>query len=235
MRVADEVKFYRALFLLAMFALCCSWIYFGIHTPTPCDEGLTTVKRDTVYVKDTTPKLLKTGSIVATSTVSAQDYFKQNKNKGGIPTNKTPETPVNPPVLGEIPTESIVRVKDPEREDKTFMSPCDSVRTYLDSSVVANSHGIYHYDTILGKRLGSSLWFVNLKPEIQTTITKVRKQRWKVYAGALLSYSPRHPDRWGVSPGVLVAIPKVGAINYQYDVKNNEHTAGFYVLIRIKK
>lgn len=117
-------------------------------------------------------------------------------------------------------------------------SPCDSIFYVSDTTRVRqpDSCTIVVNDTLMDNHIiGRSIWHVNLQPTINTTITKVLKEKWKVFVGAQFSYNVRNQDRWGVGPSALLTIPKVGAISYYYDARNNAHTAGFDVLIRFKR
>lgn len=108
--------------------------------------------------------------------------------------------------------------------------PCDTVNIYSDTITKADSHTIVINDTIQGTILGRSVLFVNLQPS-KIAIT----DKWRVYVGVTGIYNARYFDRWGIGPSAALAIPKVGQIDYAYDVRNNTHTAGFKALIRFKK
>jgi hypothetical protein len=116
------------------------------------------------------------------------------------------------------------------------LSPCDSNQYFYSDTIYQKDN--YHLvinDTCKGKILGRSIWFVNLKPAITTTIEKLHKDRVKFYIGASVCVHVNYLNRWGAGPSALLSIPKIGAISYAYDVHNNAHVAGLYALIRLRK
>lgn len=127
---------------------------------------------------------------------------------------------------------------DPEtNQDKreTKPSPCDTIRFYSDTTY---KEGILHAvvnDTVQGKLLGYSLWFADLKPTINTTVTNIQKERVKVYLGGSILYNIPHPERWGIEANMLIAAPKGFAIEAGYDFHNQVPRIGGLVLIRFKR
>lgn len=117
-------------------------------------------------------------------------------------------------------------------------SPCDSIAYYSDTTInrMPDSCIIVVNDTVQDNKIsGRSVWFASRMPLIKTTITEVRKEKWKVYIGGAFTFNGKYLDRWGAGPKALVTIPKIGGFDYYYDVKNNAHTIGAMALIRFKR
>lgn len=191
------------------------FLWLWLHKPCPpCYEaGQTVIVHDTIYPKDTTLKLISVKVPEAFRTVRTKKLF-----------SKVNETKV------KVDTIRITNC------DTTIILPvCDEVMYYSDTIKGEDCKAVIN-DTISKNRItGRSVWMANLKPEIRTTETVVKRERWKVYVGASFTINPKDKTRWGIGPSALLTIPKVGGISYTFDAKNFSHSGTFYALIRFRK
>lgn len=203
-----------------------AYLYFSKACPPCYEAGQMVIKHDTIYPTNTlmpisikVPEAFKTvsknkfikesGATSAGQVIISESVNKAERYAGNVAS----------PVVLSIPP----------------ASDCDSVRLYSDTCYSENNYRAVINDTVEGKIVGRSIWFVNLKPDITTTITQVKLERWKFYIGGSFTVNQRNMDRWGVGPSALLTIPKVGGISYYFDAKNFAHTGTFYALIRLKK
>ena len=115
-------------------------------------------------------------------------------------------------------------------------SPCDSIYYYSDTVGNTRSYVVIQ-DTISDNSfIGRSVLFKGF--DLTNTVTKTipaPKEKVKLYIGASVTINQRFMDRWGAGPNVLLTIPKIGAVGYYYDARNNAHTGSLMALIRFKK
>lgn len=193
--------------------------YMWLNKPCPpCYEaGQTVVKVDTIPPADTTLKAVRVHVPEAYKVVSK----KRAKIKAALQV-------AHPDTLYIAECDTTI-VLPP--------SVCDSVLYYSDTirSETEQCKAVIN-DTVMDNRIvGRSVWLINMKPEIRTTITEVRKDKVKFYIGAAVTINARFMERWGAGPQALLTFPKVGGVNYYYDARNNAHTAGFMALIRFRR
>lgn len=119
-------------------------------------------------------------------------------------------------------------------EDKEA-APCDYLTTYTFDTIIPNQAHITLNQEVVGYVTWQQIEYANLTPQVTTTITKVPKEKIKCYLGIAGTFNGNEFRRWGIGAQGALAIPKVGAVTYYYDAKNNAHTAGFLALIRFKK
>lgn len=113
---------------------------------------------------------------------------------------------------------------------------CGSVFYYSDTFYQRNNYRAVVNDTVTGNHIsGRSFWFVNLKPEVQTPIEKEKKEKVRLYLGADVTINAHYFNRWGIGPAALLTLPPGLALSYYYDVRNNAHTGGVFVLLRINR
>ncbi len=116
---------------------------------------------------------------------------------------------------------------------------CRDTVYYNDTIVSPDNWRLVLLESITGNRLISRQPFIqDLRPVVTTTITNqlpAPKEHIRFYVGADASINATHPDRWGIGLSGLLTIPRGYGIRYGYDLRNNTHTAGVYVLVRIKK
>ena len=119
--------------------------------------------------------------------------------------------------------------------DECPPSPCDSVRIEGDTVYRPDDYHLIITDTLIDNtNAGRKIEFVNLKPAIRETVTIYQKEKVKVYLGITGGYSFKNKD-WDIGPQGAIAIPKIGAATYQYNIRHNEHTIGFMGLLRFQK
>jgi hypothetical protein len=96
---------------------------------------------------------------------------------------------------------------------------------YSDTLYQADNYRAIINDTVNGEIIGRSVWFVNLKPEIKTTITNtvLKKEKVKLYFGMLAACD--NNAKWGVGPSAIVTIPGAIAISYSYNIMLGVHNA----------
>lgn len=111
---------------------------------------------------------------------------------------------------------------------------CDSGRFYAYNDTVEQVHLIIR-DSVNGAITWRKIEVANLKPEVTTTITKILKEKPKLYVGASATIPAKNLRAWGIGPSILFTVPKVGGISYYYDIKNNAHTGSIYALIRFNR
>lgn len=184
-----------------------------------CFDKKQIVTHDTIYPKDILKPII----------VKAPEAFKAVAKAKFI--NQTGGTAVGKLLRSEVDKNA----DSAQACQSASASPCDSIRFYSDTCYAQNSYRAVVNDTVEGRILGRSVWFVNLTPEVTTTIEKRLRERWKFYIGGSVTINQRNMDRWGAGPSVLLTIPKIGGISYYFDAKNFAHTGSFYALIRLKK
>jgi hypothetical protein len=196
-----------------------AWLYFTKPCPPCYDSGKTVIVTKVVPVKDTTlkPIVVKVPEPWGIKPKSAFKPVKHGK-----------------PVALKSDTSIRIFTRDC---DTTIVLPtgCNDVAYYSDT-ITGDSVKAVINDTLVNNRIaGRSVWLANLKPEVRTTTTVVKKEKWKFYVGASFTINQRFMNRWGVGPSALVTIPKVGGISYTFDARNFAHTGSFFVLVRLKK
>lgn len=220
MVIKDKVRF--SLLILAIVQAII--IYFLWNKPCPpCYEaGQTVITHDTIWpINPLEPIIVKVPE--AFKSVAKKSISKAVRSKTEL-------------------TESVWKVDGDGHAYaelcQDISSPCDTINYYSDTTInrMPDSCMIVVNDTITDNKIsGRSIWFQSRMPLIKTTITEVRKEKWKVYIGGAFTYNARELQRWGAGPEVLLTIPKIGGVNYIYDGKNNAHTIGVMALIRFKK
>lgn len=112
-------------------------------------------------------------------------------------------------------------------------SPCDSIYYYTDTAGDA-SHYVIITDTLADNSfIGRSVMFGGFNTSETKTIPA--KDKWRVYIGASFTINQRNMDRWGAGVSALLTIPKIGAVGYYYDARNNAHTGSIMALLRFRK
>lgn len=222
--ITDRTKFASVLLNVVLMAalLLHSWWCSNI----PCYEaGETIVVHDTIYPKDTTLKLVSVGVKQPVQSIPKQRVSVHPVHSG----RGDSSIPAAPPTL-------FSHVKEAGGFERgASPSPCDTVNIYSDTIRSDDMKAVIN-DTLVDNRLaGRSVWMVNLKPEVRTTTTLVKKEKWKVYVGGAVTVNQREMNRWGAGPSAMLTIPKVGGIGYYFDAKNFCHSASFMALIRFKK
>ncbi len=190
--------------------LLLSW-FLCIRKNEPCTQGsILSIRHDTIYPNATSLKLAHLYKPVARHRIK----------RSGI------EQP-------ELQAETAVKK---QLEASAPGVPCDSIYYYSDTFFQRNDYKAVINDTVAGNQVtGRSVWFVNLKPEIQTTIERVSKERLRVYLGIDFTINARYGRNWGIGPAALLTFPPRFALSYYYDAKNNAHSGGLFVLLKLKK
>lgn len=111
---------------------------------------------------------------------------------------------------------------------------------YYNDTLTSNDHWrLFLSEAITGNRLISRLPMVqDLRPVITTSVTTqlpAPKERIRFYGGADFILNSNYSNRWGIDLAGMLTIPKGYAFRYAYDLHNNTHTAGVYVLIKARK
>lgn len=217
--IRDKVRFYSILLNVVLLLTCGFFLNQWLNKPCPsCDGEIVRIKHDTIYpapiLKPIIAKVPEAYKVIAA--------FKKPARRIS-PVSVSADSSG---VAGASVTQACEYIAEP--------SACDSIRFYLDSSLVVNDHRLYIKDTVEGKLTGRSVWYVNMKPEVITTTEKVHAERLKFYLGASVIINQRYLDRWGIGPSALLTIPKIGGISYSFDAKNFAHTGTFYALIRFR-
>lgn len=199
----------------------------------PCNEVSHTdtliVYRDTGYklVVDNKPtqKLI---SVKPRANVRKADILKLRSDQQPIQNGEDSTIITEPLIIGGLRLDSILKPRYP------ILSPFeDSLRYYRDTFTENYTKAVIE-ETVQGEILNRKVWLANTKPDLVIKETVVRKERLKLYVGAQVII-PNNLKRWGIAPSIQLAIPKIGAISYGYDIRNQAHIGGIYALIRIKK
>lgn len=220
----DKIKAYSLGLNIALIAVVLFLLIDRYNTiGQPCDE---LVRIDTIHVKDTEPKEIYNAVPVPDKQIAVSELGKK----------KYKHLPSVKPIPGKVDTAFHVGVY--AAEGCAGVAPaaptvCDTINLYSDTLHQADNYTAIINDTVQGRILGRSVYFVNLKPQVE--ITRRVKERWKVYVGVNATYNASYLNRWGIGPSALLTIPKIGGISYTYDVHNNAHTGGLYALLRFKK
>jgi hypothetical protein len=147
--------------------------------------------------------------------------------------------------LNVIPTAPKVIATKPNKSKPQIIAridtiPCDSVRiithemiqlwpdtcTYSDTLREANNYKIIYTATVVGKLIDFRLQHANLKPEIRTTITKVKKPLPSVYIGAIVGVN-NTATNFVAAPSVAVSYKSFNGF-YGYDIRGQNHMVGAY-------
>ncbi len=219
-KVKDSIKFYSLVLNVATITMIVLMLK-QCHCPPCMEPGETKIVHDTIWPKAELKPIA----------VKVPEAYKAVARKDIKPAKAIARTAA---FVRSFPDTARNHTVD---SNQICYDECDSVRYYSDTirNHTPDTCEIVINDTVIGKITGRSVWYVNLKPEIRTTITQVRKEKLKVYVGGAFTLNARFGERWGAGPSALMAIPKVGAINYYYDAKNNAHTAALMALIRFHK
>lgn len=177
-----------------------------MHRQEPCsDSPLIKTKVDTIYPTSTKPVLVKSYTPVV-----KRSGYKHVDDEGEL----SQSVPSNPEIAGCY----------------------DSINYYSDTFYQSNNYRAVVNDTIANNRIaGRSFWFVNLKPDVITTIEKVRKEKIRVYVGADFTVNANYRNSWGIGPSAIVTLPPRFALSYYYDARNNAHTGGLFVLLKFSR
>lgn len=214
----DKVKIYSIFYGIISSLVIAILAYFLFKRPvfdcTGC-EGKVTTYIDTIYsIAPLTP-----------ITVKVPKPTKINPSPRGIINAKDFHAGLSTSVQdGNIPALALPALEP--------CGPWDSLYYYSDTIHQANDYHIVINDTTQGPIMGRSVWFTNLRPSIVSHDKVYLKERWKVYAGMVVT---GQKGRWGMGPAAVLTAPKIGAISYSYDARNNAHIAGVYVLLRFKR
>lgn len=227
MKIKDKVRFSLVLITLIQAGVI-YWLWN--RTCPPCYEaGQTVITHDTIWREN------KLEPIVVKVPEAFKTVAKKSlQPKATVSKKETVHTTLSPAASAAFS----VSADGSGNRTGASASPCDSINYYSDTTInpMPDSCIIVVNDTIADNKItGRSIWYVRLDPIITTTITHVKKEKWKVYVGGAFTYNSLHQDRWGAGPSALLAIPKIGGVNYYFDAKNMSHTVGVMALIRFKK
>ena len=147
--------------------------------------------------------------------------------------------------LKQIPTAPKVIATKPNKSKPQIIAridtlSCDSVRiithemiqllpdtcTYSDTLREANNYNIVYRATVVGKLIEFKLQHANLKPEIRTTISKVKKPLPSVYIGAIVGVN-NTATNFVAAPSVAVSYKSFNGF-YGYDIRGQSHMVGAY-------
>lgn len=138
----------------------------------------------------------------------------------------------------------------------TSRAHVDSVMVYMNDTIIVSEYNDCYYtnyyidtirssseevkaviiDTLVDNQIvGRGVFIANLRPVYRAKETIVKRETWKVYLGGSFTVNSRHQERWGAGVTAILTVPRIGAIQYHYDVRNNAHTGGLYALIRFRK
>lgn len=203
--------------LLLLLATLFGYLWWVKPCPPCYEAGKTVIVHDTIRPVDELKPIV----------VKVPEAFTKPKKKNDVALPKTGFT-----VVTADTTDKDFFVSE---ERATELSNCDSVRSYEIDTTEADNYHLKLSTTVTGKLDSWKLDFANLKPEIKTTETVVRRERWKFYVGGSFTINQREIKRCGVGVSALVTIPKIGGISYTFDAKNFAHIGTLYALIRFKK
>lgn len=200
--------------LLAFLLRCCTLEH-------PCGETTTVVIHDTIRPKDEL-KLI------------SHEAPKPIKTIHRIKVSSYPLVSVSEPDSIPVPYAT---------EITPLTNPCNFTNIYSDTLSEPDNYRVVINDTLQDNAIyGRSVWFVNLKPEIRTTIkeTIVKREKWKFYVGGSFTYNQKYLSRMAVGISPLITIPKVGGISYTFSIPPLEpmafsHQLNVYALIRFTR
>lgn len=174
----------------------CAGYHYGKRN---CGEVVSVV-HDTIY-RDTTLKALPTTpKVVAT---------KPNKSKPNIIAR-----------IDTLPCDTIRIIA------KEIVEQLPDTTTYSDTLREANNYNIVYSATVVGKLIDFKLQHANLKPEIRTTITKVKKPLPNIYLGAIVGVN-NTATNFVAAPSVAVSYKSFNGF-YGYDIRGQNHMVGAY-------
>jgi hypothetical protein len=254
----DKVKAISLLLNVLLLLTTGIFAYKYIKQPCPpCNEGeIVTVKYDTVYsigklqkLPMPAPKPFKSIAKDKYKPKASNPVFTTLEDLGimvGI--DSLPDWIVNrdPGFFSELPK---IGSASPVVKPNAVPNPCNTVNFYADTIwqqyvkkgrlfkpdvLDSTPHVITNYQ-VLGEVLDRQVYYAPIATNTRINTTVMRRERVKLYIGGALTYNANTPKLWGAGPQACIAIPKVGTINYYYDVHNNAHTAGLMALIRFKK
>lgn len=216
--MTSRINFYSIAISVVSVPLMLLFLYLWLTKPCPpCFEsGQTVTVHDTIWP----PKELKPVVVKVPEPWGIKPKYALKKKLPNIPVIGKPDT---------------IKITDCDTTIILPFNPCADVAYYSDTIEAEQVKAVIN-DTVVNNRIfGRSVWLANLKPEVRTTTTVVKKEKWKFYVGASFTINQRFMNRWGVGPSALVTIPKVGGISYTFDARNFAHTGSFFVLVRLKK
>ena len=143
--------------------------------------------------------------------------------------------PTTPKVVATKPNKS-----KPQIIARIDTIPCDTVRiiakeiveqlpdttTYSDTLREEMNYNIVYSATVVGKLIYFKLQHANLKPEIRTVITKVKKPLPNIYLGAIVGVNNTATD-FVAAPSVAVSYKSFNGF-YAYDIRGQNHMVGAY-------
>lgn len=102
---------------------------------------------------------------------------------------------------------------------------------YSDTLRNDTSHSIILNDTVVGKRIGLGVEFKNLRPLVKETVTNtvVKKVKPQIYLGAIVGLNNK-ANNFLAAPSVAVSY-RAALLNYSFDIKNQMHMVGGYVMV----
>lgn len=164
-----------------------------------CGEVVSVV-HDTIY-RDTTLKTIPTApKVIAT---------KPNKSKQNI--------------IARIDTLQCDTIRIIAKE---IVEQLPDTTTYSDTLRQDMNYNIVYSATVLGKLIDFKLQHANLKPEIRTVITKVKKPLPSVYLGAIVGVN-NTATNFVAAPSVAVSYNSFNGF-YGYDIRGQSHMVGAY-------
>lgn len=187
---------FAAIVVLFSFVGGCAGYHYGKRN---CGEVVSVV-HDTIY-RDTTLKQIPTAPKVIST--------KPNKSK--------------PSIIARIDTMPCDTVRIIAKE---IVEQLPDTTTYSDTLREDMNYNIVYSATVLGKLIDFNLQHANLKPEIRTVITKVKKPLPSVYIGAIVGVN-NTATNFVAAPSVAVSYKSFNGF-YGYDIRGQSHMVGAY-------
>lgn len=174
----------------------CAGYHYGKRN---CGEVVSVV-HDTIY-RDTTLKVIPTApKVIAT---------KPNKSK--------------PQIIAQIDTLPCDTIRIIAKE---IVEQLPDTTTYSDTLREEMNYNIVYSATVVGKLIDFKLQHANLKPEIRTVITKVKKPLPSIYLGAIVGVN-NAATNFVAAPSVAVSYKSFNGF-YGYDIRGQSHMVGAY-------
>ena len=225
--IKDKVRFTLVIIALVQAAVI---LFLLQRKCCDCSSEPVSIKIDSIRPKDITPKVISNQVPVPVKSIPRAKFIQKAK-----PVLK-PTHAIN----AQVNSNSFHGLVKPEVDSvgstaASALNPCDTINIYADTIQKPDTCTFIINDTVEGRILGRSILYANLQPMIRTTIEKTLKEKWKVYVGGAFTFNAKEFSRWGIGVTGALAIPKLGMVDYTYDIRNNAHTVGVLALIRFKK